>query len=208
MSAPLERPPAARPPLKLLIIACLGFLIVVPLLLRAFVVEAFQTPSGSMMPTLAIGDHIFVNKMVGHPDRGDVIVFKYPGDVSVSYVKRVIGMPGDTVVIEKNQVLVNGKALPRRPHGEEVCSPCLWQEHQGAHTYDVQHVGGRRSDFGPVQVPADSYFVLGDNRDNSNDSRVWGTVPRQLVQGRVTAIWFSVAPEGPIRWNRIGHKVE
>src|SRR4051794_22203254 len=204
MAAPLERSRRRWPMvlLAVVVVPLLGF----PIILRSFVVEAFQIPSGAMIPTLEIGDHIFVNKTVSRPERGDVIVFKYPMDPQISYVKRVIGLPGDTIRIEKNQLVVNGKPLPRRPRSEDTCSPCLWEEHHGRHTYNVQHVGAQRTDFGPVTVPADNYFVMGDNRDNSNDSRVWGTVPGKLIQGRVSIIWFSDPPDAPVRWGRVGHR--
>jgi signal peptidase I len=208
MTAPVERAGPRRWPTALIIVLGAPLLLATPFLLRAFVMEAFQMPSGSMEPTLAIGDHIFVSKSGTLPRRGEVIVFHYPPEPETSYVKRVIGLPGDTIAIEKNQILVNGWPIARRALSDDACSPCLWEESQGGHTYRVQHQGGRRSDFGPVQVPPDNYFVIGDNRDNSNDSRVWGSVPAKLVQGRVMFIWFSRAPDGPVRWGRMGHRVE
>jgi signal peptidase I len=175
---------------------------------RAAGAESFKISNDSMMPTLLIGDHIMVSKARGNPARGDVVVFKYPlAPDTVDYVKRVIGLPGDTVVVAHNQVLVNGGPLPRRML-EDVCpsrgKPChLWEEKAGDHVYRVAHVDGRpASDFGPQLVPAGHYFVMGDSRDNSADSRTWGTVAAHLVKGRVMVVAVSSTP------GRLGHPVE
>jgi signal peptidase I len=115
------------------------------------------------------------------------------------------------VAIVHNELQINGKPVPRRDLGEQEASEGkaqAWEERLGRHTYTIHHRPGRETDFGPVQVPPDSYFVMGDNRDNSNDSRVWGTVASKFVQGRAMFVWYSAAPDGSIRWSRIGHRVE
>jgi signal peptidase I len=186
------------------------------LAVRARGAEALQVPAGSMLPTLAQGDHIYVDKGARAPARGDVIVFQYPLDAKVDYIKRVIGLPGETVEIVDHRVLIDGKPLPVRPLAESVvCSDqekpdcAVWEETAGAHPYRVAHwPGGQASrSFGPKQVPAGELFFLGDNRENSNDSRVWGTVPLALVKGRATMLWYSAGPDG-IHWERIGKRIE
>jgi signal peptidase I len=183
----------------------------VSLCLRAFVCEAFQIPSGAMIPTLMIGDHLFVRKWQKTPARGDVIVFKYPHDPRVDYIKRVMALPGETITIHKNEVLVDGRGLPRR----ELIAPCpdrspcqVIEESAGGHTYHVLHLPDHLTEFGPVKVPPGNYFVMGDNRDNSNDSRVWGTVPAENVKGVATVVWFSRDPvTGTFHWDRMGEPI-
>jgi signal peptidase I len=208
MDAPAPRPKPLRRWMKVLLPVALGLCVGLPLVARLFLLEAFNTPSGSMSPTLLVGDHFFVNKLARRPERGDVVTYDYPLDPQTSFVKRVIGLPGDTVAIQQNQLVVNGQPVARRPLGEDACSPCLWEETLGRHTYQVEHMGGRRSDFEAVKVPPDHYFVIGDNRDNSNDSRVYGAVRAKFIRGRAVLVWFSADPEGPPRWNRAGHWVE
>ena len=192
----------------------IGVAVAIALLLRAFVVEAFQIPSGSMIPTLEVGDHIFVSKFsyglsipftdnkilqYGEPKRGDVIVFKYPLDTSTDYIKRVVGLPGDTVEVRARQLFINGKrdatasasrcaaatARYRRPACPDDHDCELWLETLDGKVHDTilrAVAPGRRLDPRLV-VPAGQVFVMGDNRDNSNDSRVWGTVPDEPHQG-------------------------
>jgi signal peptidase I len=199
--------------------------VAIALLLRAFVIEAFQIPSGSMIPTLEIGDHIFVSKFVygvgipftdkkifavRQPHRGDVIVFKYPLGPETDYIKRVVGLPGDRVELRRNEIFINGKPMPRelvsagpcpdgdgpaRP-GEAADRPCeMWLEHLDGHLHKTRHEPDRPpSDFGPKDIPADNVFVMGDNRDNSNDSRIWGTVPFDLIKGKALIVWWSRGP--------------
>lgn len=213
----------------------IGVAVGIAIFLRAFVVEAFQIPSGSMIPTLQVGDHIFVAKFsygvtvpftdkklvdFGLPERGDVVVFKYPGDPSIDYIKRVVGLPGDTVEVRMDQIFINGKAMPREnvPGGcgaeEEgrVFSSCeLWSETLGTKVHDTMFYGEGDS-FGPRKVPEGTVFVMGDNRDNSNDSRVWGQVPLGFIKGRALIVWWSRGPvkqdglQGwfdAIRWKRL-----
>src|ERR1700756_247759 len=183
----------------------LGMALVLFLIIRTFLLEAFQIPSGSMERTLLAGDFLFVNKAVygaqipgtqarlpgfESPRRGDVIVFAYPKNPELNYVKRVIGTPGDTVEMHRGAVRVNGRMV--------------------AEPY-VQRVDPRDT-WGPIAVPAGKYFVLGDNRDNSADSRYWGFVDAAAVKGRPLVVYFSY-DRGTrdalpwltdIRWSRLG----
>jgi signal peptidase I len=199
--------------------------VAIALLLRAFVIEAFQIPSGSMIPTLEIGDHIFVSKFaygVGipftdkkilalrEPHRGDVIVFKYPLGPETDYIKRVVGLPGDRVEIRRNEIFINGKPEPRElissgpcpdsegmaRYGDGGDRPCeLWFERLDGHPHKTRHEPERPpTDFGPKDIPPGNVFVMGDNRDNSNDSRVWGTVPYDLIKGKALIVWWSRGP--------------
>ena len=165
---------------------------------RAYVFQQSKIPTGSMEDTLLIGDYIMVNKFVYSPGptglertllpfqdvrRGDVIVFKYPEEPEKDYIKRVIGMPGDMIEIIDQQVYVNGERL------EESC-----KVHKDPHVRAGMRgtpLADGRDTFGPERVPGDAYFVMGDNRDNSKDSRSWGFVPRDYVKGRAFMIWWS-----------------
>jgi signal peptidase I len=218
----------------------IGVAIAVALLLRAFVVEAFQIPSGSMIPTLEVGDHIFVSKFsyglsipftdtkvmqYGTPERGDVIVFKFPQDTSTDYIKRVVGLPGDTVEVRQGQLYVNGneirrERIPKRCHYSEVSSAGVPDDHDCEHW--VETLGNKVHDTilepaHPAQdhprtvIAPGEVFVMGDNRDNSYDSRKWGTVKMNLIKGRALIIWWSrgnsaawdpAAWVKAIRWNR------
>lgn len=180
------------------------------LFIRTFLVQAFKIPSGSMLETLQIGDHILVNKLrygvripilgkrivkFSDPRRGDVIVFVYPVDPSKDFIKRVIGEPGDTVEVKHKQVLINGEKI-EDPYGQFV-------EGSGE--------GSRltpRDNFGPVTVPSDQVFVMGDNRDRSYDSRFWGFVPLDDVRGKAFVIYWSWDGEDRwVRWERIGDMI-
>jgi len=177
---------------------------------KAFGVEAFTIPSGAMIPALIPGDHMFVAKSVRRFSRGDVAVFKYPLDPGTDYVKRIVGLPGETVEGRGDQFLVDGQPLPQRlldqpcalSEPDPTCQ--LWEEQAGGRTYHIMLQSTRRSpDFRPTVVPAGHYFVMGDNRHNSSDSRVWGTVPAENMKGRAAVIWFSSGPDG-VRLNRVG----
>ena len=218
----------------------IGVAIAVALLLRAFVVEAFQIPSGSMIPTLEVGDHIFVSKFsyglsipftdtkilqYGEPKRGDVIVFKWPVDTSTDYIKRVVGLPGDTVEVRQGQLYVNGNEIhrervPVRCHYSEISTAGVpddhdcehWLETLGSKVHDtILEPSHPAADHPRLVVPAGEVFVMGDNRDNSYDSRKWGTVKMNLIKGRALIIWWSRGNSGPwdpsgwvhaIRWRR------
>ncbi len=170
--------------------------LILALFVRTWVVQAFKIPTGSMENNLLIGDHLLVNKFVFGPTlsrvdravlpvrdirRGDILVFKYPIDPQRDFIKRVIGLPGDTVELKAKKVYVNNQPLDERyvhfltpaSEGGEVTS------------MDV------RERYGPVTVPADQYFVMGDNRDNSQDSRYWGFLPRDHVKGKAMMIYWS-----------------
>ncbi len=175
------------------------------LVIRAFVVQAFKIPSGSMLDTLLIGDHLLVSKFsygvklpftdmtvipVGEPKFGDIIVFEYPQDPSKDFIKRVIGVPGDTVEIRDKQVIRNGQALTE-PYVRHV----------------DPHIRPERDQMQPLTVPAGKYFVMGDNRDESYDSRFWGFVDESKIKGKAWIIYFSLEDLTHIRWDRIGHLV-
>ncbi|MFN2366602.1 MAG: signal peptidase I [Desulfurivibrionaceae bacterium] len=177
------------------------------LFIRAFVVQAFKIPSGSMIPTLLIGDHILVSKFiyglrnpftgtvvipVKNPERLDVLVFKFPLNPSQDFIKRVIGLPGDTVEIIDKKVFINGVRLKNDP---------------GVIESDHVIPAGKspRDNFGPVTVPAASLFVMGDNRDNSHDSRFWGFVDFKDLKGKAYVLYWSWDREDfNVRWQRFG----
>jgi signal peptidase I len=187
-SKPGDGPAASRVPHKGVLREYVETIVVAVLFLlfaRTFVFMQSKIPTESMLDTLLVGDYILVNRFVyGAPgdqpagwlgqrpiERGDVVVFRFPEDPDVDFVKRVIGLPGDQVQMIRGVVSVNGQPLEEpyvRPENREAMQS-----------------------YGPVTVPADSYFALGDNRDNSRDSRAWGFVPRSLVKGRAFLIWFS-----------------
>lgn len=184
--------------------------LLVVLLLRSFLVEPFQIPSGSMRPTLEVGDFILVNKYayglrlpVTHtrfvemddPQRGDVMVFRFPNEPSVNFIKRVVGLPGDTVRYEDKQLFVNGEPVPKRLIEEgPAAAPQEWlmEERLG----EISHrIYNNPRDPGPrvreLVVPDGHYFTMGDNRDHSNDSRYWGFVPEENIVGRAFAVWMQ-----------------
>ncbi|MEW6381151.1 MAG: signal peptidase I [bacterium] len=163
------------------------------LVIRTFIVQAFKIPSGSMIPTLQIGDHILVNKFIYRfekPQRGDIIVFKYPKDPSRDFIKRLIGRPGDTLEIQNKHVYLNGKALDE---------PYTIHESGEASMY----VPPNRDNFGPITIPEGYFFVMGDNRDCSLDSRFWGLLQEDLIKGKAFIIYWSWDSDRKwVRWNR------
>ena len=184
----------------------IGMALLLALFIRTFVVQAFKIPSGSMIPTLQIGDHILVNKLAygvraplwGHymvefksPQRGDVVVFIFPEDRTKDFIKRVVGVAGDTVEIRGKKVYVNGKAVDD-PHAY----------------FEGDNVPGGvqiRDDYGPKKVPANHIFVMGDNRDKSYDSRFWGYVSLDDVKGKAFLIYWSWdGNDRWVRWERLG----
>ena len=175
--------------------------VILALFIRTFVVQAFKIPTGSMENNLLVGDHLLVNKFVFGPaptaverallpvrdiTRGDIVVFKYPQEPERDFIKRVIGLPGETFELKHKKVYINGQPInepyvhfliPPSPEGQEVAA------------YD------QRENYGPVTVPANQYFVMGDNRDNSQDSRWWGYLPRENVKGKALLIYWSFESE-------------
>jgi signal peptidase I len=179
--------------------------LVLALIIRSFVVQAFKIPSGSMLETLQIGDHLLVSKFiygvkipftdrvvipVDDPQFGDIIVFEFPEDPTKDFIKRVIGRPGDTIEIRDKQVIRNGQPLtePYTRHTDNRIIP-------------------KRDNFGPVTVPEGKYFVMGDNRDESYDSRFWGYVDRPVIKGKAWVIYWSWSGPTDVKWNRIGRMV-
>jgi signal peptidase I len=166
---------------------------------KIFVFQAFKIPSGSMEDNLKVGDHIVVNKFIYGPKgdgllsklaplrdvrRGDIVVFRNPRDLDVDFVKRVVGLPGETVAVRAKKVLIDGVPLD-----EPYCVFIDKRTYPGGR-FQIDPYRSRDS-FGPVTVPRDQYFVMGDNRDNSSDSRFWGTVPRGYIKGRAFMVYWS-----------------
>jgi signal peptidase I len=200
--------------------------VVLALFIRTFVVQAFKIPTGSMEPNLLIGDHLLVNKLVFGPAagsvertllpmtdiaRGEVIVFKYPEDPERDFIKRVIGLPGEQIEVRHKRVYVGGTLLDE-PYAFYIEQPPpVPREIDPAG--DRQGLSGDpRENYGPVTVPPKHYFVMGDNRDNSQDSRYWGFLPRDYVKGRALVIYWSYEAEtGNVvtgtRWGRLLHQV-
>src|SRR5688500_4707183 len=171
--------------------------VILALFIRTFVVQAFKIPTGSMEENLLIGDHLLVNKFALGPstsaaertllpiatiDRGDVVVFKYPQEPERDFIKRVIGLPGETFELKHKKVYINGQPIDE-PYVHFLIPPS--SEGQEVAAYD------QRENYGPVTVPANQYFVMGDNRDNSQDSRWWGYLPRENVKGKALLIYWS-----------------
>lgn len=224
----------------------IGIAILFALFLRGFVVEAFKIPSGSMKPTLLVGDHLFVNKFIygirvpftqnyivrfEEPERGEVVVFSFPRSDAKKHlslqpasrrscitrsslgedkdmIKRIIGLSGDTIEVRKNDVIVNGVRLDRTFLRKETTGKFLTpyetverEENQGK-SYTVRFLG-KSNDFGPVKVRPGHVFVMGDNRDDSSDSRCWGQVPVENIKGRAMVLWWSKSKDG-VRWERFG----
>ncbi len=193
------------------------------LVIRSFIIEPFRIPSGSMMPTLEAGDFIVVNKFgyglrlpvgrqlvvpMGDPARGDVAVFRYPVDPSQDYIKRVVGLPGDELVYRNKQLSINGELVPTQEMGRWEGDPeFLLREEQIGETWHQLLVFGERAgrEFS-FEVPEDQYFVMGDNRDRSSDSRFWGPVHRDHFVGEAFLIWMSW--NGGINWGRLGQRID
>ena len=217
--------------------------VVLFLAFRAFGVEAFKIPTSSMEGTLLVGDFLLVNKAVygaavpvlglslpawREPGRGDVVVFHPPHDPVKHYVKRVVGVPGDTLEMRKKTLFVNGREMQEdyvrhidRSGGDAVHSKMRWQRnHLLAGDIDRDRLSEddyrpSRDNWGPISVPEDSYFVLGDNRDNSEDSRYWGFVDRRSIRGQPWRLYFSYDPSSrsrlpwlrAARWERVGQLI-
>jgi signal peptidase I len=183
----------------------LAVALVLAFVIRTFVVQAFKIPSGSMLDTLLIGDHLLVNKFLygtripftdkiilplEDPQHGDVIVFEFPEDTSKDFIKRIIGLPGDVLEMKDKVVYRNG---------EKLDEPYVKHTDPG--------LQARRDNFGPITVPPGKYFVMGDNRDESYDSRFWGFVDKDKIRGKAWVIYWSWEGPTDIRWSRIGRIV-
>ncbi len=197
--------------------------------IRVFIVQAFKIPSGSMIPTLLVGDHILVSKLsygiqwpddcrfkmalppmtcytttnlvtFGPPQRADVIVFRYPEDEEKDFIKRIVGIPGDIVQIRSKVVHLNGAVVADQTYTQRV-DPGM-----------IDGTINPRDNYGPVTVPEHSYFVMGDNRDQSLDSRFWGFVHEEKIKGRALRIYWSWSGQGSwqewVRWERLGKAIQ
>ncbi len=191
--------------------------VLLALFIRSFIVQAFKIPSGSMLPTLKVGDYLLVNRFIygiknpftdetliplSRPERGDVVVFRYPKDPSIDYIKRVIGVPGDIIIMKDKQLFING---------ERVTDSHAWISDPDTVLPAAESV---RDNFGPIIVPKGHIFVMGDNRDNSYDSRFWGFVDEKKILGQAFILYWSwdmgtpllsFSRLGSIRWGRIAN---
>ena len=208
--------------------------ILIVFVLRSFIVEPFRIPSGSMLPSLYIGDFILVNKFtygiripvinrkllpVSSPDRGDVMVFRYPVNPKLNFIKRVVGLPGDTLSYTDKVLSINGVEVSAEEAGQFVFkqrklsgkSADQFTEHIDQASHQILIDPSRRSrDLEKVTVPEGHYFVMGDNRDHSNDSRYWRFVPESHIVGKAFFIWFSwkSTSGGGVEWSRIGNMID
>lgn len=178
--------------------------VILALFIRTFIVQAFKIPTGSMENNLLIGDHLLVNKFVYGPTlasiedgvlpikdiaRGDVVVFKYPEEPERDFIKRVIGLPGETLEVRQKRVYIDGKLL-EEPYVHYLEPPATPSAETERTSFDL------RERYGPVTIPAGHYFMMGDNRDNSQDSRYWGFLPREFIKGKALVIYWSYDSEG------------
>lgn len=234
----------------------LGIAIIIALFIRWAFIEAYVIPSGSMLPTLLIHDHIFVNKLTygvrapfsekwlvkfNEPKRGDIVVFKFPQDMSTFFIKRVVGEPGDKVFYENGVLYINDKVMERDVpssfasdmdwlRDEDFQRDGKYTDTKENYTHFEEDLQGRRhsiliekgklyEQFGPFTVPENHLFVMGDNRNNSLDSRYWGYLPKENILGRAMFVWLScdeTIPKIPfpicnpltIRWTRFLHQVK
>jgi signal peptidase I len=235
-SAPSETPAPFKKSVPREYLESVVVAVILALFIRTFVVQAFKIPTGSMETNLLIGDHLLVNKVVYSPSlgsfeagvlpkrpirRGDVVVFKFPEDPTRDFIKRVIGLPGEAVEIQDKTVLVDGKPL-EEPYARFIDTPLRRDDPE----YGLRVETGRGT-WGPQTVPEGRLFVLGDNRDNSRDSRYWGFLPIDQVKGRALLVYWSyeasreeyhrtgivdwirdtAAAFGKTRWSRFFHVI-
>lgn len=204
--------------------------LLIALILRSFVVEPTRIPSGSMVPTLLNGDFILINKFsygiklplihktileTGSPSRGDVAVFRFPNNPQLAYIMRVVGLPGDKIVYRDKVLSINGEPV-EVSDSEQYLSPVTGEPLPGRQQsieklfgleYGVLKISGRESKEQSWDVPAGHYFMMGDNRDNSHDSRGWGFIPEKNLIGKATYIWMNFH-EQTVLWNRIGDHIQ
>lgn len=211
--------------------------ILIVFFIRSFLVEPFRIPSGSMLPSLYIGDFILVNKFsygvrlpvanskimeAGQPRRGEIAVFRFPGNPSINYIKRVVGVPGDRILYKDKKIYINGKLMEQsdgRPYyfasgGDAQGEALRFTESLDSVKHDILTTNRLDPPLPEIVVPEGKYFVMGDNRDHSNDSRYWGFVPDQNLVGKAFLIWFSWDMAGQdkwfwqrVVWNRIGNSI-
>ena len=211
-----DGPGEAREPVIVEYARSLFPVLLIVLLFRSFLFEPFKIPSGSMIPTLLVGDFIVVNKFaygirlpvwnrkvieIGAPERGEVVVFRYPKDPGVNFIKRTVGLPGDTVTYRDKQLFVNGErveeaAVGRFESDDVKCTTpaldaVLFEERLDDVSHRILLHDRSRSRDGQWVVPEGHYFMMGDNRDRSNDSREWGFVPEENLLGRAVGIWLN-----------------
>jgi len=196
------------------------------LIVRSFVFEPFRIPSGSMMPTLLQGDFIFVKKFsygmripvletkfleTGEPERGDVVVFRLPSDPNVNYIKRVVGLPGDRITYDGHRLTINGETVPleRDPDAPNHDGSARFIEQLGdrKHAILISNPGYTMRD-GEYEVPEGSYFMMGDNRDNSRDSRFIGAIGEEYLVGEAVFIWMNMDGLSWPQWGRIGTSIQ
>ncbi len=210
-------------------------IILIVLLVRSFVVEPFRIPSGSMMPTLLIGDFILVNKFsygirlpvlnakivdTASPQRGDIAVFRYPENPKIDFIKRIVGVPGDRIAYRNKVLYINGNVMPQNyldsyvgiGSGGVMTGSRRLNEDLGGVEHEILIMPGRNvfgGDFDAV-VPAGHYFAMGDNRDNSRDSRAWGFLPEENLVGKAFLIWMNWdwQQDGVVDWDRIGNGIQ
>jgi signal peptidase I len=194
------------------------------LVIRSFVFEPFRIPSGSMMPTLLEGDFIFVKKFAyglrmpvtetkfietGNPKRGDVIVFRLPSDPSINYIKRVIGLPGDTLTYERHRLTVNGEKVDLKRGKDSPWNAPIYVEDLDGRVHDILVMNPEFSiRDNTYRVPEGHFFVMGDNRDRSSDSRFIGPIPEEFLVGEAVRIWMHFVPWNMPDWGRIGTKIQ
>ena len=211
--------------------------ILIVFFIRSFLVEPFRIPSGSMLPSLFIGDFILVNKFsygvrlpvannkvleTGQPKRGEVAVFRFPGNPSINYIKRIVGVPGDHILYKDKKLYINGTLMEQadgRPYyfasgGDAQGEALRLMERLDSVKHDILTTDRQDPALPEIVVPAGKYFVMGDNRDHSNDSRYWGFVPDQNLVGKAFLIWFSWDVTGQekwfwqrVVWDRVGNSI-
>jgi signal peptidase I len=193
------------------------------LIIRSFVFEPFRIPSGSMMPTLVQGDFIFVKKYsyglrlpvtevkileTGEPERGDVVVFRLPSDPSINYIKRVVGLPGDEIIYERHRLTINGVRMDLEKSPDATQLAPKFTEILDARQHEILIVNSQSARDDTYHVPPGHYFVMGDNRDNSRDSRFIGSIPESNLVGEAVRIWMNFDGTDWPKWERIGDKIQ
>lgn len=197
--------------------------LLIVLVIRSFVFEPFRIPSGSMMPTLLQGDFIFVKKFAyglrlpvtetkiletGSPERGDVVVFRLPQDPSINYIKRVVGLPGDTVVYEDHRLTINGELVELEQSPTANAGEPVYIENLDGRRHEILITNAYSVRDDVYTVPEDHYFVMGDNRNNSKDSRFIEAIPESYLVGEAVRVWMHMDGLSWPRWDRIGTKIQ